>query len=54
MKIILNFQIRYLNEITSVDKNYDVTIDPLNQAKFEKELKYYDMEYRVTIEDLQK
>ncbi|XP_075152249.1 zinc carboxypeptidase-like [Haematobia irritans] len=46
--------IRHLNEITGVQNNYDVTIDPINQRKFEDELKFYEMEYRVTIEDLQK
>ncbi|XP_073821462.1 zinc carboxypeptidase-like [Musca autumnalis] len=45
--------IRYLNEITSANQNYDVTIDPVNQAKLEEQMKYYQMEYRVTIEDLQ-
>uniref|UniRef100_A0A1I8P7Y9 Peptidase M14 domain-containing protein n=1 Tax=Stomoxys calcitrans TaxID=35570 RepID=A0A1I8P7Y9_STOCA len=46
--------IRYLNEITSAQNNYDVAIDPANQQKLEDQLNYYEMEYRVTIEDLQK
>ncbi|XP_061388495.1 zinc carboxypeptidase-like, partial [Musca vetustissima] len=46
--------VRYLNEITSAENSYDVTIDPQNQLKFEEQLKYYEMEYRVTIEDLQR
>ncbi|XP_075150088.1 zinc carboxypeptidase-like [Haematobia irritans] len=46
--------VRHLNEVIGIQNSYDVAIDPVNQQKLEDLLKYYEMEYRITINDLQK
>ncbi|XP_075150951.1 zinc carboxypeptidase-like [Haematobia irritans] len=46
--------IHHLNEITGVNNSYDVVIDPANQKKLEDLLQFHEMEYKITINDLQK
>ncbi|TMW47120.1 hypothetical protein DOY81_007802, partial [Sarcophaga bullata] len=44
-KLNNNLPVRYLNEITSFGKSYDVLIDPANQQKLEDQLNYFEMNY---------
>ncbi|XP_059220287.1 zinc carboxypeptidase [Stomoxys calcitrans] len=46
--------VRHLNELTGIENYYDIAIDPANQQKLEEHLNYFEMDYRITIPDLQK
>ncbi|KAM7351091.1 zinc carboxypeptidase A 1-like [Cochliomyia hominivorax] len=48
-----NLPLRYLNEFKGPGFSYDIVIDPANQDKLEKQLRFLELNFTCTIQDLQ-